>query len=134
MGKGKLGPDGYEVSDNNEAEVGAVGEQNAAYRKLKAQCDILKAENAGFKVENDKLEAELADAMAKSGGIKEVATKDERENAILAVLGCLDHKNEEHWTEAGLPRIEAICAVMDDDTVTRAEVEAALPGYIRSGG
>lgn len=71
MGKGRLGPDGYEVSDNNEAQVGAVGEQNAAYRKLHTQCDTLKAENAGIK-------AELGEATATIEELKKaVATKDE---------------------------------------------------------
>lgn len=125
MGKGKLGPDGYEVSDNNEAMIGAAGEQNAAYRKLQTKCDTLKAEN-------DTLKADLAEATATIEELNN--TKAEREGLILAALEGLDHNDDVPWTEEGLPRVEAICAAMGDDTVTRAEVEAALPGYIRSGG
>ena len=45
----------------------------------------------------------------------------------------LDTKNDENWTVDGLPRMEAICAAMNDDTVTREEVEAVIPGFTRQG-
>lgn len=47
---------------------------------------------------------------------------------IREALSTLDTKNDDHWTEDGLPRIDAIGL----DGVTRSEVSAAAPAFTRS--
>jgi hypothetical protein len=46
-----------------------------------------------------------------------------------AVLG-LDPSNDAHWTSAGRPAIAAVEAALGKP-ITRAQIEAALPGFVR---
>jgi len=59
---------------------------------------------------------------AKTGKAPNGPTNDD----ILSAVGLLDHANDEHWTEAGLPSVEAMKEALGGD-VTRAQIEAAAP-------
>ena len=62
----------------------------------------------------------------KKGGsapvLGEAATPDE----IIAALALLDAGNDDHWTNAGLPKVE-IVAELVGKTVTRKAIEEAAP-------
>ena len=51
---------------------------------------------------------------------------------ILNALKSLDHKNDEHWTADGQPRLDAVKAAAGDQTVTREAVVAAAPAFNRA--
>lgn len=55
-------------------------------------------------------------------------TKNEIQNALLQ----LDPANEQHWTADGSPRITAVCAIANDDTITRQAINDAHPGFSRT--
>lgn len=52
-------------------------------------------------------------------------------SSIADALAQLDPKNDNHWTASGEPRIDTVKALTGDQTVTRAMVEAANPGFNR---
>lgn len=58
---------------------------------------------------------------------------DARMVRIKAALLALDPDNDEHWTQAGLPTVQAIEQALDDPTINRRDIEDALPDYERPG-
>lgn len=50
--------------------------------------------------------------------------------AIIAALGSLDTKNDEHWTTEGMPRMDAVEDIVKQD-LTRADITAAAKGFSR---
>jgi len=52
---------------------------------------------------------------------------------IVAALEQLDPKNDNHWTADLLPRLEAVKLLASDQSVTRAMIEEAMPGFTRAG-
>lgn len=50
---------------------------------------------------------------------------------IRGALAQLDPARDEHWTASGLPAVPAVRALAGDDSVTRAQVEAAAPDLRR---
>ena len=51
--------------------------------------------------------------------------------SIPAALRLLDPKNDGDWTSDGLPLIDRIQELLNDQTVTRAEITAADPEFCR---
>lgn len=51
---------------------------------------------------------------------------------ILDALLKLDINNDEHWTSDGLPRMDAIEAILGDKGISRQQVTAAKPGFSRA--
>ena len=49
---------------------------------------------------------------------------------ITAAIDLLDPANDEHSTNAGLPAVDAVSALVGR-TVTRAEINAAAPDFMR---
>lgn len=49
---------------------------------------------------------------------------------IKAALEELDHENDEHWTNAGLPDVGAVKDILGDK-VSRSEIEEADPDFVR---
>lgn len=49
---------------------------------------------------------------------------------LQAALDSLDHKNDEHWTSAGLPQLQAVEASVGKP-VSRKTVAAARPDFVR---
>lgn len=52
--------------------------------------------------------------------------------ALHRALRALDPTNDEHWTDDGLPRMDAIKALGGGSGVTRAAVSDAAPGLTRA--
>jgi hypothetical protein len=52
---------------------------------------------------------------------------------LLEILELLDHENDDHWTDDGLPRVDLIKQMVDDDaiTVTRTSISNAAPKLVR---
>lgn len=51
---------------------------------------------------------------------------------ILTALKSLDHKNDDHWTADGQPRLDVLKAAAGDQSVTREAVVAAAPAFNRA--
>lgn len=51
---------------------------------------------------------------------------------ILNALKSLDHKNDDHWTADGQPRLDVLKAAAGDQSVTREAVIAAAPAFNRA--
>lgn len=54
------------------------------------------------------------------------------ENKILTALQQLDVANDNHWTADGQSRIDTVKLLAGDATLTRADIDAAAPGFNRS--
>lgn len=51
---------------------------------------------------------------------------------ILSALLQLDTNNDDHWTSDGLPRMDAVEAIVGNKGITRQQVTAAKPGFSRA--
>lgn len=51
--------------------------------------------------------------------------------AIKAALAKLDPADDDHWTAGGLPAVGAVKELTSSTTLTRADIEAAAPGFER---
>ena len=49
---------------------------------------------------------------------------------IIKALGQLDHANDQHWTNAGLPNVKAVESFLGQD-ITRADINNAAPDFRR---
>lgn len=54
--------------------------------------------------------------------------------AIAEVLLSLDHAKDELWTDDGSPLVSEIQRLANDKTITRAQINEALPGFARKAG
>lgn len=50
---------------------------------------------------------------------------------IRQALDLLDHANDEHWTEDGLPRLGIVQRLAADGSFKRADMVEARPGFVR---
>ena len=55
---------------------------------------------------------------------------DPAQGNISAAIELLDPANDEHWTNAGLPSVEAVTELVGTK-VSRAEINAAAPAFMR---
>ncbi len=53
------------------------------------------------------------------------------QDRVLTAIESLDSANDEHWTQDGQPRMDAVEQASGVVNVTRADVEHAKPGYKR---
>lgn len=120
MGKGKLGPDGYVMDSREKTATGTAQDVNAVNNKLVKENGLLRDQIENLMGEVATLTAEL-----------EQATGTDMPTRIAAALESLDPKDKSAWTDAGLPKVEAICQIVENNEVTRADIEAALPGFER---
>lgn len=51
--------------------------------------------------------------------------------AIAEALKSLDHTKDELWTDDGSPLVSEIQRLANDKTITRAQINDALPGFVR---
>lgn len=65
--------------------------------------------------------------------ISDTAGRTPRELRIISAVENLDAGNDDNWTQLGLVRVDVIETVMGDPSVTRREIEALMPGYMRPG-
>lgn len=125
-------------NDDDDSEVDQARREVIA--KAQEHIDGLKAEHdkalAAANARADKAEAEAADLRAKlaafdhdgngaPGGSKqpaEPATADD----IKAAVALLDKGNDDHWTAAGLPAVDAITEIAGKP-VSRAAITEAAP-------
>jgi regulator of replication initiation timing len=120
MGIGKLGPKGWEVPTRAKKTDGSVEKVRAANNQLVNENNDLREKheelmeaNALLRTENEQLKGE------------DMSTR------IKAALESLDPKDNSAWTEQGLPKVEAICQAVENNEVTRADIEVAIPGFTR---
>ncbi len=66
------------------------------------------------------------DHNGEKGGAAQAAGDAATAEEITAAIAELDGKNDDHWTAAGLPKVE-IVADLTGKTVTRAAIEEAAP-------
>lgn len=123
-GKGRLTNKGYVVPTRAKATIGSAEQVNAANNELVNENNQLREDNERLIDEVNKLTAELA-------SVNQAGADKQRLGNIATALELLDHAKDESWTDEGKPRVEVICALMEDDTITRAEIEAALPDFVR---
>lgn len=50
---------------------------------------------------------------------------------IRTALAQLDHDNDDHWTEDGLPRLAVVQKLASDGNFKRADMATAQPGFVR---
>lgn len=58
-------------------------------------------------------------------------TSDPQVLKIIDALKALDPTADEHWTDAGLPRVDAVATASGIPAVTRKDIENAVPGWNR---
>lgn len=51
---------------------------------------------------------------------------------VLSALRALDPFDDSQWTTTGLPRLDALGAIMGVDSVSRSDVTAVAPGFTRA--
>ena len=61
----------------------------------------------------------------------ELSTDDPKMLMIIDALKALDPTSDEHWTDAGLPRVDAVAEGSKVADVTRSDIEKAIPGWTR---
>lgn len=64
------------------------------------------------------------------GGMAEPPLEQASAQDIVAAIGLLDASNDEHWTTAGLPAVDAVREIAGKD-VTRAAITEAAPNAKR---
>jgi len=55
----------------------------------------------------------------------------DRRESILEALGALEPENDECWTTQGLPRIDIVRTLADDEAITRRMITEAAPEFTR---
>lgn len=50
---------------------------------------------------------------------------------IITALSQLDHSNNDHWVDDGLPRTSVVQKLANDPTIRRQDINEAAPGFAR---
>lgn len=66
------------------------------------------------------------DQNGKKGGVVEALVDAATADEIIAAIALLDAGNDDHWTTAGLPKVESVAELIGK-TVTRKAIEEAAP-------
>ena len=74
-------------------------------------------------------EAEIEEEQKRSEGA--VTTRQEATATREALLK-LDHKDDEHWTDSGLPSVNAVRDIAGINTISRADIAALAPNLTRA--
>ena len=120
MSTGKLGPHVWEIPKTAKETRGKEQSIRAANNQLVAENNSLREKVADLMEANETLVAENAE-------LKGVDLPTQ----IRAALEQLDPQDNSAWTEAGLPKVESICQIVENNEITRADIEAAIPGFAR---
>ena len=51
--------------------------------------------------------------------------------AIAEILATFKNSDDTLWTEDGSPALEAVQKLAEDNTITRAQIDEAIPGFVR---
>lgn len=120
----------YPVDPNEEKANGKcdVQEKEVVNEQPEVQPEVQSDEGAdpeGEAVESEgRSESEAGDARVRAEG-------DGDSSRLAQVVKALDHGNETHWTKGGKPSVFTVRAYMDDESVTREDIDAAVPGHVR---
>jgi len=60
-----------------------------------------------------------------------MALDQSQKDKIINALRQLDHSNEDHWSEDGMPRVSVIQKLTNDPSVRRIDVNEVAPGFVR---
>lgn len=60
-----------------------------------------------------------------------MALEQGKKDKIVAALAALDHNDNSHWTDDGLPRTDVVQRLTADNTIRRPEITEAQPGFVR---
>lgn len=96
-----------------------------------AQAEAAAAEVA--QAEQKRADAKQSEAVAAESDRNREAAKvgqQQSTKSLADAIKSLDAKNDDNWTEAGLPAVDAVKAVYGAD-VTRKQIEEAAPGFVR---
>lgn len=58
----------------------------------------------------------------------------EMREKIQNALRQLDHENDTHWTDEGLPRTGVVQGFVNDTSIKRSHINEAMPGFFRKTG
>lgn len=77
--------------------------------------------------------AHTANANAGNASVGNVDANEAEARAatIKTAVEMLDPANDDHWTQAGQPKVETVQAIASLENVTRKEIEDAAPGFAR---
>lgn len=120
MGVGELGPKGWEIPTRAKKTEGSVEKVTAANNQLVIESNTLRDEVIELKKQVAALTTEL-----------EQLKGEDMPTRIKTALEALDPKDNSAWTDQGLPKVEAVCQAVENNEVTRADIEAVLPGFVR---
>lgn len=59
---------------------------------------------------------------------------DALKEKIRAALSQLDHANDQHWTDDGLPRTQVVQELAAEGGIKRSDINEAAPGFMRKAG
>ena len=74
------------------------------------------------------------DKKAIAAAREEAIAAHDRQHLLEEIVDCvkaLDPADDEHWTQEGLPAMDAIEAALNDEGISREDVEEAVPGFRR---
>jgi hypothetical protein len=90
------------------------------------------AEPVETPAEKEARESREREAAAKAEADREAGAKSP--DNIKAALDKLDPKDEEHWIGNGKPQLAAVKELAGSKTLTRAELDAMFPEFLRPDG
>lgn len=110
--------------------AGGDGQPPSVSEADAAQLEALAAEQAARDAEEAAAAAALAEA-SKNQTAKPDA-QVEYNQKLKKAIAQLDVKNDDHWTDAGLPAMKAVETFYGSAGITRADVNAAAPNLTRA--
>lgn len=93
--------------------------------------EALAALEGGEAPSNGKLDVGQREAEQQAQAGEQQAGSRQKAGAIRTALSQLDPKNDEHWTQAGLPSVEAVRSLSGDDEVSRGDIQNLAPKLTR---
>lgn len=95
----------------------------------KVSGDVLTRDGGSEKVSSDN----GGGTAPNTGGDPRIRTTGDghKNSGIAEAIGKLDPKNDEHWTANRRPRIDALVAMTGTPDITRAQIDNAVPGFLR---
>jgi hypothetical protein len=74
------------------------------------------------------------DGVPEGHSVDEGAPKGSPDSTVLKIIDgikALDPSNDDHWTDAGLPRVDAVASASSVVNVTRKDINMAIPEWNR---
>ena len=109
----------YQFVDGKCVLQGTEAEVQARFHYLKVNLDTIG------------IEGEVEDAPTAPNAEGNADSTAHPDNRLAEALNHLDPADDEHWTQAGKPALEAVERFYGSSSVTRKDIEAARPGWGR---